>query len=777
MAMLDCHNPACQKPNPEGNPFCQNCRMPLIRRYLWAIGPEDCLPNEVLAGRYLCKTQNIFLDTKPGFLPNNSGEVPAEFTPYLRLSPWQIHVPQVYDWVERSSGLPILLLEQVPLKVDLRANVPDVKVYPFPALTDEWQRATALRQLNWLWQMASLWQPLSGEQGVASLLEPRLLRVEGSLLRLLELQKGGDASTSLTQLGQLWQSWGAVAQPETASFLQQVCPQLIRGEIYNVELLTDYLDRAIARVGQAQTRHVQTATRTDQGPTRQRNEDACYPPAGTVQTLLSAQDPLVVVCDGIGGHQGGDVASNLAIEAIQQQITSLDLKSSNAATLMVELEKAACLANDQISRRNDSEQRMDRQRMGTTLVMGLIRAHELYVTHVGDSRAYWITRHGCHQVTLDDDVASREVRLGYSTYPQALQHPGSGSLVQALGMSASSLLYPNVQRFVLDEDSVFLLCSDGLSDGDRVDEYWQTEILPMLEGKTDIETVSKRLVEIANTQNGHDNVTVGLIYVQVTPSGVEPIAMENLSTLSPATTRFSPAIPETPTQISQPPRSEPLQSSLKTQVLQPETTAPSRLLLLGIGALLGIAGLLGLLFWLPNSQRAVAPMPSAIPPQPSPTSSPNVSPLSIGSLVQITPKNLPLPPLVLLSEPIASTSGTGMIPSPSPAVSPSEAPSAPTPIGTIPDNAVLEVLTKSGTTQQGQWVRFRVCSVPKPNSAVIAGQSGWIRESEVSPWVAPIAQPTVEQRGSCASSISRIGALQIRFRNEEIMDFFKKPSP
>jgi hypothetical protein len=338
-------------------------------------------------------------------------------------------------------------------------------------------------------------------------------------------------------------------------------------------------------------------------------------------------------------------------------------------------------------------------------------------------------------------------------------------LVQALGMSASSLLYPNVQRFILDEDSVFLLCSDGLSDGDRVDEYWQTEILPMLEGKTDIETVSKRLVEIANTQNGHDNVTVGLIYVQVTPSGAEPLGIGNLSTTpSTATTRLSPAIPESsPTQISQPYRSEPLPSSSKTQVLEPEPTSSSRLLLLGIGALLGIAGLLGFLFWLPNRQRAVAPVPSVtIPPQPSPTASPIVTPLGVGSLVQITPKDLPLPSLVLLSEPIASTSNSSEsrpIPSTSPAVSPSEAPSSPTPIGTIPENAVLEVLTKSGTTQQGQWVQFRVCSVPpEPDSALIAGQRGWIRESEISPWAAPIAQVTPERQGSCLKPSSTPGS-------------------
>jgi serine/threonine protein phosphatase PrpC len=761
MAMLDCHNPACQTPNPEGNPFCQNCRVPLIRRYLWAIGAEGCQPNEVLAGRYLCKTQDIFLDTKPGYLPNNPAEVPPEFTPYLRLSPWQIHVPQVYDWVEKLPDRPILLLDQAPIAVERGADVKNVKVYPLPALTSEWQQASALRQLNWLWQMASLWQPLSGEQVVSSLLKPDLLRVEGSLLRLLELQPGGDAS--LVELGQLWQSWGTTpsgdlgerAQPETAAFLQQICPQLIQGEIYNIELLMDYLDRAIARVGQTQTRHIQTSTATDQGPTRQRNEDACYPPAGTVQTLLSAQDPLVVVCDGIGGHQGGDVASNLAIAAIQQQITALDLKSSDAATLMVELEKAACLANDQISRRNDSEQRLDRQRMGTTLVMGLIRAHELYITHVGDSRAYWITRYGCHQVTLDDDVASREVRLGYSTYPQALQHPGSGSLVQALGMSASSLLYPNVQRFILDEDSVFLLCSDGLSDGDRVDEYWETEILPMLEGKTDIETVSKRLIEIANTQNGHDNVTVGLIYVQVTPShaiaSLEPL---EAGTISAGTTRFSPAVPEIPAQ-SQPYR-ESSSSGLKTQVLQPEQNASSRLLLLGIGALIGIAGLIGFLLWLPSNQRAIAPVTSPLPPQPSPTvsASPIVTPLNIGSLVQITTKDLPLPALELLSEPIAPTPDASS-PQPNSDPTPTQAPSAPAVVATIPKDAVVEVLSKRGTAQQGQWVQFRVCSTGAETSAAsIPGQKGWIRESEVSAWVAPIAQATAEQQGSCIKELS-----------------------
>jgi protein phosphatase len=300
----------------------------------------------------------------------------------------------------------------------------------------------------------------------------------------------------------------------------------------------------------------------------------------------------------------------------------------------------------------------------------------------------------------------------------------------------------------LDEDSVFLLCSDGLSDGDRVDEYWETEILPMLEGKTDIETVSKRLIEIANTQNGHDNVTVGLIYVQVTPSqaiaSLEPMDTGNISA---GTTRFSPAVPESPTQISQSYRSEP--SGYKTQVVEPEQNASSRWLLLGIGALIGIAGLIGFLLWLPNSQRAIAPVASPIPsPQPSVSPSPIVTPLNSGSLVQITTKDLPLPLLELISEPIAPTSDASRQPNSEP--SPTEAPSTPIVVTTIPKDAVLEVLSKRGTTQQGQWVQFRVCSAgAESGTTSIAGQKGWIRESEISAWVAPIAQATVEQRGSC----------------------------
>ena len=149
------------------------------------------------------------------------------------------------------------------------------------------------------------------------------------------------------------------------------------------------------------------------------------------------------------------------------------------------------------------------------MVMSLIYGHEAYIAHIGDSRVYRITRTGCHQMTLDDDLATREVRLSGVLYRQALGMSSSGSLFQALGMNSSTALHPNIRRTIVDEECIFLLCSDGVSDRDRVEQYWQTEILPVLEGKVDLATACQRMINMANTHNGHDNATVALVHCQV----------------------------------------------------------------------------------------------------------------------------------------------------------------------------------------------------------------------------------------------------------------------
>jgi protein phosphatase len=631
-ATLYCPNEACQAPNPISHNFCQRCSTPLPKRYLWAVADGLSLgnPGEILADRYLVIGKSVILDTKPGLIAQTPElENFQSIRPYLRLIPYRLNIPEVYGvlpFTEGNSEREILLLEKPPLQVDSTTN----QLQMCRSLTAAWADATSMRQLNWLWQIAHLWQPMASEGVASSLLAPELLRVEGSLIRLLELHTDKNEMTpGLPDLAEFWRQLLPEAKPAIADFLGKICDGLSKENIRSTEQLIQLLDRGLAELGRvAQTISIKITTKTDTGPSRQRNEDNCYPPSGTIVTKPPQPTALAIVCDGIGGHAGGDVASKLAIETIQeqvQQLTKVPYDHIDPGVILADLERAAAVANDKISQRNDSENRQGRQRMGTTLVMALSVAHEMYITHVGDSRAYWINQAGCYQVTLDDDVASREVRLGYALYRDAVQQPASGSLVQALGMNPSSTLHPTAQRFILDEDGVFLLCSDGLSDFDRVEQYWETEILPILKEKTDVQNATDRLVEIATQQNGHDNITIALIHYQVEYKEPESPLSCSAADLDAIWANDSPRVGVATT--IQP------ASTQKTQVIPPDTQPspvikrsqlPLQLAVLSVlvvaGALLGY-GIMQL------------PSPSGGTPSNNPTNSPTVStPLSAADL-------------------------------------------------------------------------------------------------------------------------------------------------
>ncbi len=786
-AMLYCPNPTCQAVNSETDPFCQKCSTFLPRHYLWGLGEAAYPSGTLLADRYLCQQSRIFLDTKPGLLSSTYQELPERFSPYLLLVSYPLHLPQVYDWLPASiAGSEMVLLDHAPLyrpgagaalqPLDIQSldgQEPLAEVELLPSIASAWTEATALRQLNWLWQIAQLWQPLSQEKVESSLLDAENLRVDGSFVRLLELSHL--PRLTLSDLGQFWSLWVPSAQPEIAEFLAELCQGLIQGQIHNAELLLGYLDAALQQID-TQSRQLTIATLSDRGPTRQRNEDACYPqsssPTATVDLASdsssdsSHSSALVIVCDGIGGHQGGDVASQLAISSLERQVKGFDLAQLDPVSLTIALEKAVCAANDAISQQNDSEHRFERQRMGTTVVMALARRHELYVTHVGDSRVYLLTRRGCHQITLDDDVASREVRLGYSFYRQALHQPSSGSLVQALGMSASAMLYPTVQRLMLDEDCILLLCSDGLSDNERVEEAWETEVLPLLErgGSLDLAALAQRLVELGNQRNGYDNVTVGIIYYRV--AATAPLA--KLSRLS-----VMPLLPAMPVLPAMPAPSQPVSETQPTALVAPAeplpeaiprssetTTSAGRSFLPWIGLAVLLCGLAGLGIALLPALRdrpvstAPAPIPASVP---SPAAAPPVAIgsaelLTAGRFIQLQPSNQAA--IRLISRPdIAPPAASSSEP-------PAGASSPPADLGKIVAGSVLEVLTQQNLSQQESWVELRVCSVPGealPGNApalpsasptLQSGQTGWIRAAEILPQ-ALAAQPSPAQQQAC----------------------------
>ena len=519
MDKIECSNLNCYSLNPETNRFCQVCNAPLQFVFLWVAG--EPLQAEQLERpyreRYSVRGRNLLLDLEPGRQPLSLDTLPLEAQPYLRLFPLRLHLPEVYA-VMPVAGQPRLVLTHVPLLPEEYGTGPAPPWKPVQALGKAWGEATGFRQLSWLWQIASLWPMLSYQQVAGSLLQPQLLRVEGPVFRLRELVNDGGQAT-LAQLGELLQRLVPTTQPAVRGLMERLCEGMIQQQITSAEDLLQQIDRGLEEFRHTWNGQVTVVSLTDPGPTRRRNEDACYPPPQQSARPLDTQGlPFAIVCDGIGGHEGGDMASNLAIEAVSQQLNPRVLAKVDTKVVVEELATIVCHANDRITQVNNQQQRQERQRMGTTLTMTLLRDYEVFLTNVGDSRIYWITRYGCYQVTTDDDVASREVRLGYNLYPQALRQPAAGALVQALGINASSVLHPTVQRFPLDEDSVFLLCSDGLSDNNLVDQYWHLEILPILTGEVSLATANRRLIDLANQKNGHDNVTVVLVHYQVAPA-------------------------------------------------------------------------------------------------------------------------------------------------------------------------------------------------------------------------------------------------------------------
>ncbi|MEG3953915.1 protein phosphatase 2C domain-containing protein [Microcoleus sp. herbarium2] len=674
----------------------------MAKHYLWALGEgiKGCKPGDLIAGRYLVKRDRLLVDTQPEQLPEMPEEIPSVVTPYLRLFGYQLHVPQVYGLVssQRSklSG-DIWLLENGPILKVTESLMPE--------LADSWKGATAMRQLNWLWQISQLWQPFIA-QGVAStLLTPELQRVEGQLVRFLELQPDRKPP-SLSQLGKLWQQSLEDAHPAIANFLRQLCQQMVAGQVRNGEQLMGQLDKALAKCGRFYDRHVQIATGTDVGRARAHNEDACYPPSGTVFSGNPGSSACAIVCDGIGGQDGGEIASAEAIAVLRDKLDQMPLHQANwdPLSLTSKLERAACAANDKIAGRNDSEHRQGRQRMGTTLVMALAHIHELYVAHVGDSRAYWITRTGCYQVTLDDDVASREVRLGYSLYRDALEQVAAGALIQALGITSSNTLHPTVQRFPVDEDCVLLLCSDGLSDKDRVEECWEAEILPILDGSIGVARARDRLIEIANTRNGHDNVTVALIHCQ---AHLRDEGNSSELSVAPLDTPAEPIIDtdDLPTDLTVPTIIGNGNSEGKTQLLQPEKSKSSFSLLLKILFLLGLGGVFSY-FFIPPVGRAIDTAGESIfgegglikagtmPEKIVESVPPPVKSLETGSFIEI--KSSAGEELRKEGESLDLRAAIGEL----------------TVKGTVPAGSVLQVTNKQ-LTPQGNWLELKVCSIPE----------------------------------------------------------------
>jgi protein phosphatase len=140
------------------------------------------------------------------------------------------------------------------------------------------------------------------------------------------------------------------------------------------------------------------------------------------------------------------------------------------------------------------------------------------VAHVGDSRLYRYTRkRGLEQITIDHEVGQREIQRGVE--PEiAYARPDAYQLTQALGPRDENFIRPDVQYFELNEDTLLLLCSDGLTDNDLLETHCQTHVEPLLSSQTNLEQGINKLINLANQYNGHDNITAIAVRAKVRPN-------------------------------------------------------------------------------------------------------------------------------------------------------------------------------------------------------------------------------------------------------------------
>jgi serine/threonine protein phosphatase PrpC len=232
--------------------------------------------------------------------------------------------------------------------------------------------------------------------------------------------------------------------------------------------------------------------RSDTGRVRSSNQDAFICgrlPGGAV---------FAVVSDGMGGANGGNVASAIAIKVISDRIVDVYREGMGQNSLRHMLESAISAANVEIFDAAMAD--TDLRGMGTTVVSVLVVDGQVHIAHVGDSRAYIVVGEGMEQVTRDHSIVQTMVEKGQLTPDEARNHPRKHFITRALGVEET--VECDYNEFPFPREGLLLICTDGLTNMVETDEIYKTV-------KTSVvDDIPDRLIGAANMAGGSDNITV-----------------------------------------------------------------------------------------------------------------------------------------------------------------------------------------------------------------------------------------------------------------------------
>jgi len=206
---------------------------------------------------------------------------------------------------------------------------------------------------------------------------------------------------------------------------------------------------------------------------------------------------LYCVADGMGGHRAGEMASQIAVQKMQEYYSELHTISDDSSIPEL-LQKLFIEANKKVIAQSESDNQY--RNMGTTLTVAVVKDETLYYAHAGDSRLYILRKGQLKQLTDDHTITAELYRMGRISKEEITKHPHRNRLLSYLGMPEE--LTVQVGAFELAEDDRFLLCTDGLTDA--VDDERLSELLS---ADSNAEAICQSLRETALENDATDNVT------------------------------------------------------------------------------------------------------------------------------------------------------------------------------------------------------------------------------------------------------------------------------
>lgn len=235
---------------------------------------------------------------------------------------------------------------------------------------------------------------------------------------------------------------------------------------------------------------------TDRGQVRSHNEDA-----GGIYYNTHGQF-LAIIADGMGGHQAGDVASQMATTLMQD-------KWQNSIKLNTPEDTEKWLGNT-IAEINESiyqhaVNNEECQGMGTTLVVAICMEDYITIAHIGDSRCYLLNEDVLKQITEDHSLVNALVQSGQISKDDAHEHPRKNVVLKALGTEEH--VVADVKSLGLDKGNKLLLCSDGLTD--KVVDEELSGVIQLTKG---MDEIGQQLIDLANDRGGEDNISLIIIH-------------------------------------------------------------------------------------------------------------------------------------------------------------------------------------------------------------------------------------------------------------------------